>query len=84
MSTGIAGPYLEFFCWGGAEGATRVVKASTEGTKLRGGLENFEKLDALRGVFPPSQKQKDILVPIKCTFWVNFVGKILRNDKKAI
>jgi hypothetical protein len=44
--------------------------------------ENFEKLDALRGVFPPSQKLKDI--PIKCTFWVNFVEKTLRSDKKAI
>jgi hypothetical protein len=31
---------------------------------------NFEKLDALRGIFPP--------------FWVNFVGKTLRSDKKAI
>jgi hypothetical protein len=47
-------------------------------------VENFEKLhvDALRGVFPPSQKLKDI--PTKCTFWVNFVGKTLRTDKKAI
>jgi hypothetical protein len=35
--------------------------------------ENFEKLDALKGVFPPSQKLKDI--PTKCTFWVYFVGK---------
>jgi hypothetical protein len=45
-------------------------------------VENFEKLDALRGIFPPSQKLKDI--PTKCTFWVNFVGKTLRSDKKAI
>jgi hypothetical protein len=37
--------------------------------------ENFEKLDALRGVFPPSQKLKDIST--KCTFWVDFVGKTL-------
>jgi hypothetical protein len=34
----------------------------------------------LRGIFPPSQKLKDI--PTKCTFWVNFVGKTLRSDKK--
>jgi hypothetical protein len=44
--------------------------------------ENLEELDALRGVFPPSQKLKDI--PTKCTFWVNFVGKTLHFDKKAI
>jgi hypothetical protein len=44
--------------------------------------ENFEKLDAFIHVFPPSQKLKDI--PTKCTFWVNFVGKTLRSDKKAI
>jgi hypothetical protein len=31
--------------------------------------------------FPPSQKLKDI--PTKFTFWVNFVGKTLRSDKKA-
>jgi hypothetical protein len=60
-------------------GAARVVKANTEGAKPRAGSE---KLDALGGVFPPSQKLKDI--PTKCTFWVNFVGKILRRDKKAI
>jgi hypothetical protein len=28
----------------------------------------------------PSQKLKDI--PTKCIFWVNFVGKTLRSDKK--
>jgi hypothetical protein len=39
-------------------------------------------LKSYRGVFPPSQKLKDI--PTKCTFWVNFVGKTLRSDKKAI
>jgi hypothetical protein len=35
-----------------------------------GGLppENFENLDALRGVFPPSQKLKDILVPQNAYF----------------
>jgi hypothetical protein len=43
---------------------------------------NFEKLDALKGVILPSQKLKDI--PTKCTFWVNFVGKTLSSDKKAI
>jgi hypothetical protein len=71
------GLYLGVFCWG-AEGEARVAKASTEIAKSRAG----EKLDALRGVFPPSQKLKDIT---KCTFWVNFVaGKTLRSDKKAI
>jgi hypothetical protein len=44
------------------------------------GSENFEMLDALRGAFPPSLKLKDI--PTKWTFWVNFVGKTLRSDKK--
>jgi hypothetical protein len=44
-------------------------------------LENFEKLDALRGIFLPSQKLKDI--PTKCTFWVNFVGKTFRSVKKS-
>jgi hypothetical protein len=44
--------------------------------------ENFEKLDALRGVSPPSQKLK--VIPTKCTFGVNVVGKTLRIDKKAI
>jgi hypothetical protein len=40
------------------------------------------KLDALGGVFPPSQKLK-VMIPTKCTFWVNFEGKILCSDKKA-
>jgi hypothetical protein len=35
-----------------------------------------------RGVFLPSQKLKDI--PTKCTFWVNFVGKTLRSDKRNL
>jgi hypothetical protein len=64
-----SGPYIGFF-YLGVEGEARVVKASTP--------ENFEKLDALRGVFPPSQKLKDI--PTKCTFCVNFVGKTIRSD----
>jgi hypothetical protein len=55
--------------------------ASTEGAKPRAGVWVLG-LDALRGVFPPSQKLKDI--PTKCTFWGNFVGKTLRSDKKAI
>jgi hypothetical protein len=45
-------------------------------------VENFEKLDALRGVFPSSQKLKAD-IPTKCTFWVNFVGEN-PSDKKAI
>jgi hypothetical protein len=71
---------------GRGRGEARVIKASTEGAKPRAAVweafpENFEKLDALRGVFPPSQKLKD--KPTKCTFWVNFVGKTLCSDKQA-
>jgi hypothetical protein len=47
--------------------------ASTEVEPIGASPRKFEKLDALRGVIPPSQKLKDI--PTKCTFWVNFVGK---------
>jgi hypothetical protein len=43
--------------------------------------ENFEKLDALRGVFPPSQKLKGI--PTKKNGG-RFCRKTLRSDKKAI
>jgi hypothetical protein len=42
----------------------------------------FEKLDALKDAYPPSQKLK--VIPTKCTFWVNFVGKTLRGDNKGI
>jgi hypothetical protein len=59
----------------GAEGKARVVKVNTEGAKPRP-PENFEKLDALRGVFPPSQKLKD--KPTKCTIWVN--GLVIKKQ----
>jgi hypothetical protein len=39
--------------------------------------ENFEKLDALRGAFPPSQKLKDI--PTKC-----ILGKFCRKPYVVI
>jgi hypothetical protein len=72
---------------GEGEGEDRVVKASTKGAKPKAvGLgdlpQKILKSLMLRGVFPPSQMLKDI--PTKCTFWVNFVGKTLRSDKKAI
>jgi hypothetical protein len=83
LSSAVAGLYLGFFCWGG-KGEAQVVKASRY--EAEGGVwappENFEKLDALRGVFPPSQKLK--VISTKCIFWVNFVGKTLRSDKNAI
>jgi hypothetical protein len=59
-----------------AEDATPSEKVRSRGRGYGGPLpENFEKLDTLRRVFPPSQKLKDI--PTKCTFWVDFVGKTL-------
>jgi hypothetical protein len=59
--------------------------ASTEVAKPRagdlGGLpQKILNSQMHRGVFPPSQKLKDI--PTKCTFWVNFVGKTIRSHKK--
>jgi hypothetical protein len=59
---------------------TSAFRAMTIKAKVRsrgqGGPQNILKSYMLRGVFPPSQKLKDI--PTKCTFLVNFVGKTLR------
>jgi hypothetical protein len=62
-----SGPYIGFFCWG-----LRAAKPES----LR------RAPNALRGIFPPSQKLK--VMPTKCTFWGNFVGKTVCSDKKAI
>jgi hypothetical protein len=72
------------FSAGGAKGEAQVVKASTKSAKPRavvwGGVpQKIFKSWMLRGVFPPSQKLKDI--PTKCT---RFCRKNLTSDKKAI